>query len=328
MNQLNKQLAPTSWSNDKVPIGISACLTGAEVRYNGGHSRSSFCMNDLAEYFEYQTFCPEVQAGFGTPRPTLRLEGDPEKPRLCYTQTHEDVTAQFQEAVTPCLSRFDNISGYILMKNSPSCGLERIKVYQDNGYAHEIKREGLFTEALMARYPELPVEESGRLCDQGLRENFILRVFAHHRFRQLVDNNLSYANIMAFHSEYKYTLMAHSQREYKALGRLVAEGKQRDLMAMRDEYFARFMAAIKKPASRGNHANVLLHLLGYLKRSVASEHRQRIVDVIAQYRDGEVNLATPLALLNHYLEFYGSDYVRMQRYLEPYPPNLGLRNYV
>ncbi|MBY4677497.1 DUF523 and DUF1722 domain-containing protein [Marinobacterium sp. CAU 1594] len=311
----------------KIPVGISACLLGDNVRYNGGHSRSGYCCGPLSQYFEYRRFCPEVAAGLGTPRPTIRLEGDPRSPRLAYSnQPGSDLSDAFMAAVEPYLARLGELDGYILMKNSPSCGMERIKVYQPNGYPHQQRRAGLFAEALMKRYPQLPVEEAGRLNDPALRENFVLRVFAHHRFRQQVDSQLSYRALLDFHSQYKYLLMAHSQAEYRALGRLLGESHGTSLTAVRDQYFSRLMTALRRPATRRNHCNVLMHLLGYLKRNLTGALRQDLLTVIDQYRRGEVNLATPLTLLCHYLRHYGSGYVQGQRYLEPYPAALGLRN--
>ena len=182
----------TSVSTPKINVGISACLLGHSVRYNGGHTRSKLCLKTLSEHFEYRSFCPEVAAGFGVPRPTLRLVGEVADPRLVFSDDPEqDVTPQFNQAIAPVIDSLTDLDGYILMKNSPSCGLERIKVYKDNGYPHGERTQGLFTRELQQRYPSLPIEEEGRLNDAKLRENFVLRVFAHHHFRQQVDSQLS-----------------------------------------------------------------------------------------------------------------------------------------
>ncbi|WP_421870158.1 YbgA family protein [Motiliproteus sp.] len=310
-----------------ISVGISSCLLGNEVRYNGGHSHSKLCTRLLAEHFNFRSFCPEVATGLGVPRPTLRLVGDPNAPRLVFSNDQQqEVTERFQQAVTPVMDSLAQLDGYILMKNSPSCGLERVKVYQANGHPHPQRSMGLFTQTLKARYPDLPVEEEGRLNDDRLRENFILRVYAHHHFRVLVDGNLSLGRLMAFHRDYKYVLMAHSQTEYRSLGRLLAEAEPGQIATLRDQYHQRFMQAIAKPASRRNHCNVLLHIFGYLKRSVQQQARRQILTLIERYRDGEVNLATPLAMLEHYVNLHGSDYIRGQRYLKPYPAQLGLAN--
>lgn len=313
----------------KVPVGISACLLGDNVRFNGGHSRSQYCLGPLAEYFEYHRFCPEMAAGFGTPRPTMRLEGDPEQPRLVFSNnTDVEITDQLTSSNERYLDNMPELDGYIVMKNSPSCGLERIKVYQENGHPHMRRVKGLFTQALAERFPLLPIEEDGRLNDPLLRENFLLRVFAHHEFRHTVLSELSMKNLIDYHSRYKYVVMAHSQPAYKSLGRLLSGQEEMPLADLTEEYFRQFMHALAKPAKRKNHCNVLMHLVGYLKREVDSHVRQDILNVVEQYRRGEVNLTTPTTLLHHYLKLYGSEYVKEQRYFAPYPQALGIRNTV
>jgi len=308
-----------------IAVGISACLLGNEVRYNGGHSRSTLCQQTLSGYFRFRSFCPEVAAGFGVPRPTLRLMGDPRHPRRVFAHDPSvDLSDSLRRALIPVVDTLTELDGYILMKNSPSCGLERVKVYQDNGPPHPERGQGLFTAVLRRRYPDLPVEEEGRLNDARLRENFILRVYAHNHFRTQVDGAPSLGRLMDFHRDYKYVLMAHSQSEYRALGRLLAVADPADSVELRDRYHRRFMQAIAQPASRRGHCNVLLHILGYLKKSVESGARRRIADLIERYRLGEVNLATPLALVAHYIDQHGSAYIRRQRYLEFIDPLGGL----
>ncbi|WCN12443.1 DUF1722 domain-containing protein [Marinomonas mediterranea] len=313
----------------KIPVGISSCLLGDNVRFNGGHSRSTYCLRPLSEYFEYKKFCPEVAAGFGTPRPTLRLIGDPNSPVMTYTKgTEEDLTGQFKQASERYLATMPELDGYIVMKNSPSCGMSRIKVYQENGHPHMERVSGLFTDALMRKFPLLPVEEDGRLNDPALRENFMLRVFAHHEFRLSVAYAPTMKALIDFHSRYKYLVMAHSQPAYKSLGRLLSGQEKCAIETLCERYVSEFMTALSKPAKRRNHCNVLMHLVGYLKKAVDASIRKDILEVIEQYRRGEVFLTTPMTILHHYLKQYGSDYVKHQRYFEPYPKALGIRNSV
>ena len=314
---------------NKIPVGISACLLGEQVRYDGGHKRSKMCLEDFAPFFDYQSFCPEVSAGFGTPRPTMRLVGDPTDPTLTYVENNgEDLSDKLRAGFIGKLPSFAQVDGYILMKKSPSCGMERIKVYRENGMPQESTARGLFADALIKHYPQLPVEEEARLNDNRLRENFVLRVFAHNNFRREVLDSRSYKSLLDYHSSYKYLLMAHSQVAYRELGRMLAESSALLIDDVLEDYFPRFMRAIGTPATRAGHANVLQHILGYLKRDVPGEARQHIDAVISQYRRDEVNLATPLTLLSHYIQQSGSDYIRMQRYLAPYPAVLGLGNQV
>ena len=259
----------------------------------------------------------------------MRLTGSPESPELHFSRGAEhDLSAQLISGFENKLASCGELDGYILMKNSPSCGMERIKIYQENGHPHTQRGRGLFADALMTQYPLLPVEEEGRLNDAALRENFVMRVYAHHHFRNDVINNPSYHNLLQYHSSYKYMLMAHSQKDYRELGQLLATSHKTPLDELIPTYQTRFMHAISKPAKRGDHCNTMQHILGYLKESVSSEERRGIQDVISQYHREEINLATPITLLNHYIQRTGSDYIRAQRYFEPYPATLGLRNQV
>lgn len=312
-----------------IQLGLSACLAGHEVRYNGGHTQSRLCLDVLNEHFSFSTFCPEVAAGFGTPRPAMRLIGNPESPQLVFSNDDSiDLTAKLVNGFETKLLELDHLDGYILMKNSPSCGLERIKVYQPNGHPHETRTGGLFALALQKKYPLMPIEEEGRLNDPKLFDNFVVRVYAYHSFRQEVLQEPSIHKLIEFHSRYKYLLMAHNQTQYRQLGRLLGLPKKLPLDELTDTYFKGFMQALGKPASKQNHANTLLHMLGYLKESVPSPARQHIVETIDKYREGVFPLTTPLTLLKHYLDQYGSDYIKNQSYLEPYPENMNpIRKY-
>ncbi|MGC1507752.1 DUF523 and DUF1722 domain-containing protein [Ketobacter sp.] len=313
--------------DERIPVGLSACLAGQPVRFNGGASQSKLCLQQLSKYFSYQTFCPEMAAGFGTPRPAMRLVGQPDSPTLTYSnRPGVNLSARLRQGFAGKLDQFAELDGYILMKNSPSCGLERIKVYQPSGYPHEQRVSGLFTAALKAQYPQLPLEEEGRLHDAKLCENFILRVYAHRNFRVDVLDQPTPKKLITFHSRYKYLLMAHNQAAYKSLGKLLANIDRTELDQLLPNYFAAFMEAISKPADARNHSNALMHVLGYLKNSVPSQARQNIESIIHQYRQGIVPLVAPLTLLNHYIRQYGNDYIRSQYYLSPYPESLGLAN--
>jgi uncharacterized protein YbgA (DUF1722 family)/uncharacterized protein YbbK (DUF523 family) len=314
-------------NQQEIKVGISACLLGENVRYNGGHTQSKFCMDSLSKYFNFRKYCPEVASGFGIPRPTLRLEGDINNPRLAYTkQPGSDVSKEFYKSINPFIEKQGDLSGYILMKKSPSCGMDRIKIYQDNGHPHQTFGRGLFADALMKKFPNLPVEEDGRLNDKHLRENFLMRVYAYHLFKKVVSEAEGLKSLIKFHSFYKYVLMAHNQKEYKRLGRLVSEGHKLPFNQVKEEYLESFMLAIKSPATRKNHTNVLQHIFGYLKQSLSSEAKQDILVLIEKYRTREVNLITPLTLISHYLKQYGSQYINQQVYLQPYPSALGLQN--
>ena len=311
---------------EKIPVGISACLMGQEVRYNGGHKQSRLCLDHLVRVFEFVPYCPEVAIGMGVPREPIRLVGDPDHPRAIGIKTKDlDVTDQLDRYGVEVGEASQKLCGYILMRDSPSCGLFSTKIYNEKGN-YPGKHAGIFVRALKRTNPLLPLEEEGRLNDAVLRENFIARVFAFHDWKETVANVPSAEKIVKFHSRYKYMLMAHNQKAYRELGRMVADAGLIEAHHLADDYLHQFMATIAKPATRKGHANTLYHLVGYLKQNVPSHIRQELTASIEDYRNGIVNLAVPVTLINHYLKLHGSEYIQGQAYLNPYARDLGLRN--
>ena len=311
----------------KLKLGISACLLGAEVRYNGGHKESRLCSRVLAEHFDFVPLCPEVAIGLGTPREPIRLVGDPQAPRALGTVNRErDVTQALHDYGTRMAGELDDISGYIFMHKSPSCGMERVKVYQDNGYPADGGASGIFAAAFTRLRPDLPVEEDGRLNDPVLRENFLTRVFAYAEWQRLLRAGLTRKAILDFHARYKYQLMANHPLQYKALGRLLADLGRHDPLEFGPRYFSQLMAALKKCATRGTHSNVLQHLSGYLKQALSSDEKEEMQQLITQYRSGIIPLVVPLTLLKHHFRRHPDRYVARQAYLQPHPENLSLRN--
>lgn len=310
-----------------IPVGISACLTGEEVRYNGGHKRSRYCLDVLGERFHFETFCPELEAGLGVPREPIRLVGrSGEVPRVRGTRTTDwDVTERIERVGAAFVQAHRHLRGFILMKGSPSCGLERVKVYHENGMPSHVD-SGAFVRVLREHFPELPLEEEARLNDPGLRENFITRVYALDDWKRQVEPAPSHHALLQFHSRQKLLLMAHQVEAYRELGRYLAEGHQRPLGETQRYYLQRFMQALTQPATRKSHTNALMHVLGYLKRALDGEIRRDLLQSIEEYRLEQVPLAVPMRLLNHYLKHHGSGYIRQQSYLDPHPYELGLRN--
>jgi uncharacterized protein YbgA (DUF1722 family)/uncharacterized protein YbbK (DUF523 family) len=314
-------------SASKPKIAISACLMGAEVRYNGGHKASRLCSRTLTDYFEFIAVCPEVAIGLGVPREPIRLVGDPQQPHAVGTVHHElDVTQPLTNFGQQMAGALGDICGYIFMQKSPSCGLDRVKVYQPNGSPHDGGARGIYAQAFCARHPDLPVEEDGRLNDPVLRENFLTRVFAYAAWQELLKNGLSRNGLTDFHARYKYLLMAHNPLQYKALGKLLGDMGQTDPDELGPRYFSELMTALRKCATRGTHTNVLQHLSGYFKQVISAEDKQEVQHVIGQYRHGIVPLVVPLTLLKHHLRHHPDPYVMRQAYLQPHPENLSLRN--
>lgn len=316
-----------SSSNNLIKVGISACLLGAPVRFNGGHKQSHLCKDVLSQYFSYVSVCPEQAIGLGTPREPIRLVGETSNPRAVGTVNATlDVTDALTAYGQRTAAELTDLCGFILMQKSPSCGMERVKVYQYSGHTAEHGGVGLFAAALMLAQPNLPVEEDGRLNDPVLRENFITRVFAYAQWQQLLSSGLTRKKLYDFHARYKYQLMANSPADCSALGRLLASNHQLRLGILATQYFSKFMSALKKIANRGTHTNVLQHISGYIKRSLPADERQELQTLISQYRSGIVPLIVPLTLLKHHFKRHPDRYIAGQVYLQPHPENLSLRN--
>lgn len=314
-------------SSPRIRIGISACLLGHPVRYNGGHEYSTLCNEIFSEHFEFIPCCPEQAIGLSTPRTPLRLVGEPTAPRVrSTTGASLDVTDALTAYGERVAAESGELNGYILMQRSPSCGMERIKVYRDDGLPASATGRGVVAAALMRARPDLPVEEEGRLHDPVLRENFITRVFAHARWQELQRDGLTRKGLIHFHQGYKYLLMANDREEYRRLGRMVAQIGEQPLSEFASNYFQQLMQALSKPATRGSHTNVLQHLCGYLKKVLSGAEKQELQRLVDQYRSGVVPLVVPLTLIKHHFRRYPDSYIEKQAYLQPHPEDWGLRN--
>jgi len=315
---------------NKPRIAISACLTGHSVRYNGGHKASELCRTQLEAHFDWMPVCPEVAIGLGIPRDPIRLVGDPQHPAVVGTRDPGmDVTAPLTHYAEQMAAELDDICGYIFMQKSPSCGLERVKVYQDNGHPAPQGGTGAYAAAFCALRPDLPVEEEGRLHDPVLRENFISRVYAYADWQHLLAEGLSRGALVRFHSRYKYLLMANNPQAYRQLGRLLGSmSRDDDPQETGPRYFSQLMQALRRCASRGTHGNVLQHLSGYFKGALTQQDKAELQHLIDQYQQGVVPLVVPLTLLKHHLRKHPDPYLQQQAYLQPHPDSLGLRNAV
>ena len=318
---------PKDNTEKKPLIGISRCLLGDEVRFDGGHKRSRYIIETLGQHFDWLRVCPEVEAGMPVPRPSIRQVRSDDGLRVLSAKG-DDVT---HALTTACDVRTDKlrqqaIRGFIVKRDSPTCGFDRVRVYR--GQTPERSGRGVFVSALVAKMPNLPVEDEGRLNDARLRENFINRVFTYHRFRTLVEAKPTARDLMAFHGEHKYLLLAHAPALTRHLGRLVAAGSTKDLATVLERYEDTMMTALAKPAKVGGHVNALQHIGGFLKGYLNSNTRSHLAETIDSYRRGEIPLIAPITLLNHHLTSVGHQWVRQQRYLNPYPASLSLRNQI
>jgi uncharacterized protein YbgA (DUF1722 family)/uncharacterized protein YbbK (DUF523 family) len=316
----------------QIRIGISACLLGSRVRFDGQHKRDSFLADELAPLVQWVPVCPEVEVGMGVPREPVRLiaRAGSAGPRMVGVSNEEDWTSRmnrFAAARVRALADED-LSGFVLKSKSPSCGLARVKVYADTEARMPVhaKGAGLFAAALADAFPNLPTEDEGRLHDARLRDNFIERIFAYARLRALWKERWTVGGLIAFHTAHKMALLAHSTDGYRALGRLVARGKSLGRAELRERYEAGFMATLAKPATPGRHANVLMHLAGHLKHALDAADKQELFGLIEEQRRGRLPLVVPLTLLAHHARRSAAAYLLGQTYLSPRIEELRLRN--
>jgi len=315
---------------DFIRVGISSCLLGEKVRFDAGHKHDRYVTDVLGPYFKFVPVCPEVEVGMGVPRESVRLIGTPENQRLVGNKTREDWTERvikFRKTRLEQLEKY-NLSGYILKKDSPSCGMERVKVYGDKGMA-ERKGRGMWGGALLDYFPLLPVEEEGRLNDFKLRENFIVRVFAYYSLQRVFNyGSFKRGDVVYFHTRQKLLLMAHSPKHYNILGKLVADMAKHKPSEFKEQYCRYFMEGLKFMATTKKNINVMHHIMGYLKKNLAIEEKADVLATIEDYRSDLIPLIVPLTLIRHYIKKFSIDYVNNQSYLNPHPKELMLRNHV
>ena len=315
--------------NEKIRIGISECLLGHEVRYDGGHKHDRFLTDTLGRYVEYVPVCPEVEYGLSVPREAMRLEGDPRNPRLVTIRSrvdHTDGMLAYSNRRAAALESED-LCGFIFKSKSPSSGMERVKVYTGGGMPVN-KGVGLFAGVFMSRFPLVPVEEEGRLHDPVLRENFIERIFAMKRWRDFLASGPGIGGLVDFHSRSKLLILSHSPEIYREMGKLVAGAKSVGPAEAFSLYETLMMKALGLKATARKHTNVLQHMLGYFKKQLTPDEKQEMLELIDRYREGAVPLIVPVTLMRHYVRKYDQAYLGRQTYLNPHPVELQLRNHV
>ncbi len=310
-----------------IKIGISSCLLGEKVRFNSGHKRNSYIAGILKDYFDFVSFCPEVEIGLGIPRDPIRLVSIEGEIRCQGTKNSEfDVTEKLRNIAAEQKAWHEELCGYILKKDSPSCGMERVKIYSNGAPSKE--GVGIYAKTLMQKYPFLPVEEEGRLEDSKLRENFIQRVYTYSRWKMMRQEQFALSDLQAFHARHKYILMSHSQTQARELGALLATSKNGELDALADKYLEGMMYTLKIIATKKNHVNTLQHMQGYLKNNLVVDDKEELDKIIEDYREGLLPLIVPITLLRHYFRKYPNDYITRSFYLSPYPRELMLLNNV
>ncbi|MEH6592292.1 MAG: DUF523 and DUF1722 domain-containing protein [Halioglobus sp.] len=313
--------------SERLLIGISSCLLGERVRFDSGHKNHSYITETLSDYFEFRPFCPEVAIGLGIPREPIRLVvSEPGGPVHCVGTKNPDmdVTEPLQKVAREQFDWIAGLDGYIFKKDSPSCGMERVKVYTNA--MPERNGIGIYTAEILQKFPHLPVEEEGRLGDPGLRENFIKRVFLYKRWCQLLGSKPTRNDMVSFHARHKLIYMSHNQNKTRELGRMVAAIGDTSIESFCEQYIEAVTELLRKPANRKNHANVLKHIQGYLKRDLESDDRMELEETIEQYRKGYLPLIVPVTLLRHYFRKHSDDYINQSWYMQPHPRELMLHN--
>lgn len=313
----------------RIRLGISSCLLGEKVRYDGGHKRDRFLTDTFGRYVDWVPVCPEVECGLPVPRPSMRLVGDCSDPHLVVTRSGEDLTAKMKRFAKNRVQALanENLDGFIFKSGSPSSGMERVAVYNQQGMPVR-NGVGMFAREFINRFPLLPVEDEGRLHDPQIRENFIDRVFCLHRYRSQLQSPGDMRQLIAFHSVHKYQLMAHSPSKLKEMGQFVAHGKKMTPKKRVEGYESLLLMALKHKTSLAKHQNVMQHMMGYLKNQLSNDEKREIEDIIGQYRAGHIPLIVPVTLIQHFVRKYNIEYLKQQSYLNPHPLELKLRNHV
>ncbi len=314
--------------SDRITIGVSHCLLGERVRYDGQHKRDSFVVDTLGKYVEFVPVCPEVECGLPVPREAMRLVGTVEEPRLMTQRTGIDHTDRMLNWARTRLDGLadEGLCGFIFKAKSPSSGMERVKVYNGHG-GMSGRAPGLFAREFMARFPLLPVEEEGRLCDPGLRENFIERIFALKRYRDAVQDGVSRKALMDYHASHKLLIMSHNAKAVSEMGRMIAGGKGKITKGEVAAYEEKLLEVLKIKTTVPRHVNVLQHMIGYFTKQLDGGEKKELLEIIEEFRMGYVPLIVPLVLVQHYVRKYEVAYLADQCYLHPHPMEMKLRNH-
>jgi uncharacterized protein YbgA (DUF1722 family)/uncharacterized protein YbbK (DUF523 family) len=315
--------------DDKFKIGISSCLLGNNVRWNSGHKLDKYLTNTLGQFVDYVPVCPEVEAGFGVPRESFRLVGDPDHPHLITFKSKTDHTDRMVSWAKKRVKELEkeDLCGFIFKSDSPSSGMIRVKVYNEKGMPHKVGI-GIFARAFMEHFPLIPVEDDGRLHNPLIRENFILQIFTMKRWRETMSGKRNMGNLVDFHTRNKLLLLSHSQKHYRSMGKLVADGKKFPIKDLYQQYQRLLMDALNLKTTIRKHINVLQHLMGYFKNQLTGDEKQELIEVFGQYRSEYVPLVVPITLINHYVRKYDQPYLKQQTYLNPHPLELKLRTHV
>ena len=314
---------------NKIKLGISACLLGQKVRYDGGHKQDRFITDTLGKFVEFVPVCPEVECGLGVPREAMRLLGTPDSPRLVTIHTGQDNTERMVRWAGEKIVHLkkEGLCGFIFKSNSPTSGMERIKVYNKDGIPVK-KGVGVFSRIFIDHFPLLPVEDEGRLHDPSLRENFLESLFTMKHWRECILQEPGLRHLVDFHTRHKLLILSHSPKDYRLLGKLVAQAGEIPRQELYARYQTLLMTALNLKTTVKKNVNVLFHIMGFFKKIFSTSEKEELLEVIDNYRMGYIPLIVPITLLNHYIRKYDQGYLMNQYYLNPHPVELKLRNHV
>ena len=314
---------------EKIKLGISACLLGKNVRYDGGHKLDLFLTETLGQYVEYVPVFPEVECGLPVPRESMHLEGNPDSPRLMTIHTKQDLTERMIQWARKRVAGLEKkgLCGFIFKSDSPSSGMERVKVYNEKGMPVK-KGVGMFARIFIEHFPLLPVEDEGRLHDPKLRDNFIERIFALKRWREVISKKESRGILVEFHTKHKLLILSHSPKHYQMMGKLTAKAKEIPIKELYRQYQTLLMESLELKTTPKKNANILQHMMGYFKEQLSADEKQELLEVIDHYRQEYIPLIVPITLIQHYVRKYDRPYLKQQVYLNPHPLELQLRNHV
>ncbi|MEG3638905.1 YbgA family protein [Magnetococcus sp. PR-3] len=310
-----------------ITLGVSQCLLGNEVRYDGGHKHDRYITHILSDHFQLKSLCPEVEAGLGIPREPMHLQQAEPTPRVISIRTLRDLTApltQWSEQKAASLAQ-QRLCGFIFKSKSPSCGMQRVKQYTDQGMPVNSAGVGVFAQAFMAHNPMVPVEEEGRLRDAALRENFIERIFVYDRWLSLVESEGEVQALVDFHARHKFLIMSHDPVQMRALGKMVGKASK---LASFEKYGQVLMSALTKRATVKKHVDVLFHLMGFFKKELSADEKAELIELFEHYHQELIPLIVPVTMVNHYVRKFKVSYLAQQWYLHPHPAELKLRNHV
>jgi uncharacterized protein YbgA (DUF1722 family)/uncharacterized protein YbbK (DUF523 family) len=314
---------------DKIKLGISSCLLGEKVRFDGGHKLDHYIRETLGRYVDWVPVCPEVGYGLPVPRESMRLVATAAAPRLITSATGVDHTDGMRRWAGKRLNELEkeDLCGFIFKSGSPSSGMRGVKVYNHSGILSR-GGVGIFAGAFMKRFPLTPVEDDVRLQNPSVRENFIERVFVFRSWKEFQGRGGKVRDLASFHTGHKLLILSHSARHCRILDSIIANAKRHRPEKLHFQYISNLMEGLKFPSTPKKNRNVLIHVLGYFKKMISPDEKKELLAMIEKYHEGLVPLIVPITLIKYYVRKYGEQYLARQHYLDPPPGELMLRNQV